>query len=207
MRKKILLSRLHSEIEKNAELEIKLREAQNEISDLNEKILSITKKISEYEILITTLEEKPDSFSSLPENESETEIVPETEEIQEEIAESESAETLPESEPETVNDDDNSIDVTELEKINVNREIKYASEAIGDVVVSCAELCNEFAKTGGGEARELINLALGRTEVFKADCLTIATSDTSYSVKKECIDRLKFDTEDYFKTLSEQNLG
>ncbi|MBR5451650.1 MAG: hypothetical protein IKV36_01495 [Clostridia bacterium] len=100
--------------------------------------------------------------------------------------------------------EDGIIDVTALENIPVNREMQYASEAIGDIVVKCATICNEFAKHGGPTCRELINLALGRTEVFKADCLTIASSSTSFSVKKECVDRIKAEAEDYFESLRAQ---
>lgn len=111
--------------------------------------------------------------------------------------------TLSESR-EPLETEDGIIDVTALENIPVNREMQYASEAIGDIVVKCATICNEFAKHGGPTCRELINLALGRTEVFKADCLTIASSNTSFSVKKECVDRIKAEAEDYFESLRAQ---
>ena len=97
--------------------------------------------------------------------------------------------------------EDGTIDVTALGKIPVNKETAYAAEAIGDIVVLCASVCSDLAKEGGARSRELINLALGRTEVFKADCLTIAGSDTGYSVKKECIDRIRRDAEEYIKGL------
>lgn len=207
MRKKTLLSQLHKEVEKNALLEIKLKEAEGQVEELNQKIDLIAKKEEEHNVAVAELEMKIAALTLALENKAAEAPEPheqETEENKQEAASEEEVAKEEIREPAPVVTEDGTIDVTALEKIPVNREIKYASEAIGDIVVSCASVCNEFAKKGGAAARELINLALGRTEVFKADCLTIATSDTSYSVKKECIDRIKFDTEEYFKSLSQQ---
>lgn len=204
MRKKTLLSQLHKEVEKNALLEIKLKEAEGQVEELNQKIDLIAKKEEEHNVAVAELEMKIAALTLALENKAAEAPEQETEENKQEAAYEEEMAEEEIREPAPVVTEDGTIDVTALEKIPVNREIKYASEAIGDIVVSCASVCNEFAKKGGAAARELINLALGRTEVFKADCLTIATSDTSYYVKKECIDRIKFDTEEYFKSLSQQ---
>ena len=205
LRKKQLLQTLKSYIEKNAELEKEIfAEKQNSI-EVKAELEELAARAEKAERAVAELEEKINSLLSAPAaplNEDESAEQPE-ETFEYEEAESESAvKPLPKREP--LKTEDGNIDVSELASIQVNREMQYASEAIGEIVVKCATVSNEFAKHGGATCRELINLALGRTEVFKADCLTIASSNTSYSVKKECIDRIKADTEEYFESLKAQ---
>ena len=197
MRKKELLLTLKNYIEKNTELEkgmAELKKANEETLKKSEELLlraeNAEKAIAELELKLA---------ASLAANEQQVEQEDESTEPQEEIVE---RSTPVYREP--LETEDGIIDVTALENIPLNREMQYASEAIGDIVVKCATLCNEFAKHGGPTCRELINLALGRTEVFKADCLTVASSSTSFSVKKECVDRIKADTEEYFESLRAQ---
>lgn len=196
LRKKELLLTLKNYIEKNTELESRMQELLKANEEVVKKSEELLKRAENAEKAIAELELKLASVNVADEQavDSEEETV-EPEEVVE-------RNTPVYREP--LETEDGIIDVTELENIPVNREMQYASEAIGDIVVKCATLCNEFAKQGGPTCRELINLALGRTEVFKADCLTIASSNTSFSVKKECVDRIKADTEDYFESLRAQ---
>lgn len=82
--------------------------------------------------------------------------------------------------------------------------VELASAAIGEVVLQCTELCAFFAENGGSNAKDLINLALGRTEVFKGEALSIVEelSDTAAVVSK--LNEKKSSTLDYFAILKKQ---
>lgn len=83
-------------------------------------------------------------------------------------------------------------------------KIKLASKAIGRVVLECTKLCNDFAALGDVNSKDLINLALGRTEVFKSEVLQLAT-------EKRCADDIVNELEskeqavaEYFELLKNQ---
>lgn len=99
-----------------------------------------------------------------------------------------------------INDNDNILDVkdndasennaesgvSEVSDIDISLDsvcegdcAEYASELIGKIVLRSAEVCNTFAESGGQNAKDLINLAIGMTEVFKADALSIVTEKIS----------------------------
>lgn len=201
MRKKELLLTLKKYIEKNTELEGQIAELIKLNEETMQKTQELIQRAENAERALANLEENLSKMEPLKPDEEDLEVVDTKEEIES------SEEVIERNTPvyrEPLETEDGVIDVSALESIPVNREMQYASEAIGDIVVKCATVCNEFAKQGGPTCRELINLALGRTEVFKADCLTIASSNTSFSVKKECVDRIKADTEDYFESLRAQ---
>lgn len=207
MRKKEWLAQMSELLERNAALEQRLRESEAETGKARARTEDLERRLMALEAAAPLPVE---TAPAAP-----TEAIPETTVLPEGPAEEEETADLPvtsqsEAEEKAEKDspvitEDGAIDVSALAKLPVSKEMQYASEAIGEIVVSCASACNEFAARGGSAARELINLALGRTEVFKADCLTIATSNTGFSVKKECIDRIKADTESYFDGLKAQH--
>ncbi|MBE6799225.1 MAG: hypothetical protein E7525_05575 [Ruminococcaceae bacterium] len=94
------------------------------------------------------------------------------------------------------------------ERVSINTDygaaVELASAAIGEVVLECTELCAFFAENGGSNAKDLINLALGRTEVFKGEALGIIeeSDDTSYTVSQ--LGEKKGSTLEYFKLLKKQ---
>lgn len=208
MRKKILLQQLQEAIEQNGELNEKLKQCEEQIRALQEVRNTLQETLNQMQ-----REEwlAGENQSELPQEPTASEEPTVT---QEPTVSQEPAETVePEikTEPDTkeiqtapIETEDGILDVSALRSFPVSKEMEYATEAIGEIVVKCAEACNQFAKAGGAAARERINLALGKTEVFKGDCLTIASSKTAFSVKKECIDRIKSDTETYFEVLKQQ---
>ena len=120
-------------------------------------------------------------------------------------------------EPVSVSKDDAVIDTPADTVINV-AEIKeaeivsadygtgvdMASEAIGTVVLKCSELCAHFAEAGGPNAKDLINLALGRTEVFKSEALSVIEAiDDITEISAELSKRME-NTFDYFDLLKKQ---
>ena len=86
--------------------------------------------------------------------------------------------------PDAENREVHSINSAEIENISnlkstllANNKLDSASSAIGRVVLKCTEACNTFVSAGDINSKDLINLALGRTEVFKSEVLSLATSD------------------------------
>ena len=100
---------------------------------------------------------------------------------------------------------DDSIEPVECTTSFIAEEkIKLASKAIGRVVLECTKLCNDFAALGDVNSKDLINLALGRTEVFKSEVLQLAT-------EKRCADDIVNELEskeqavaEYFELLKNQ---
>lgn len=83
--------------------------------------------------------------------------------------------------------------------------LKSASEAIGRVVVKSAELCNAFAAAGNQNSKDLINLALGRTEVFKSEVLSLVSSEEMSKERFEAELRSReAAVNEYFELLSRQ---
>ncbi len=83
--------------------------------------------------------------------------------------------------------------------------LKLASESIGRVVVKCAELCNHFATAGSTNSKDLINLALGRTEVFKSDLLSLVSGEEQSEERLSAEIKLKeTDVSEYFDLLLSQ---
>lgn len=82
--------------------------------------------------------------------------------------------------------------------------VRLASKIIGEAVKKCTELCAEFAENGGSNAKDLINLALGRTEVLKSEALSvIEEAEDISSLGAQLKARLK-STLDYFELLKRQ---
>ncbi len=106
-----------------------------------------------------------------------------------------------ESEEESITEgyktEDGTISVAELDGVEADPETEYAAGAIGEVVMLCTAVCASLAELGTDTARESINLALGRAEVFKADCLTVVSSEAEAELKREYVDKIKKAALDY----------
>lgn len=84
-------------------------------------------------------------------------------------------------------------------------DTEYASQTIGKIVISAATYCNKLtAISESNDAKELINLILGRTEIAKAEILKIVSENTDFLLKKELIDAQKNSAEDYFNSVMAQ---
>ncbi len=77
----------------------------------------------------------------------------------------------------------------------------YASSVISQAVVEAAKLKTKLISYGGEMANELITLALGKTEILKSDILSTVMSDMVFEAKKQRIDLLYKETEEYFSGL------
>ena len=83
-------------------------------------------------------------------------------------------------------------------------DYEYASDVIGELVVSSANGSNTLTAGGNTEHRELVNLLLGRTEVAKAEILAIVTGEGDFEEKKSKIDAVREETLDYFSSVLAQ---
>lgn len=88
---------------------------------------------------------------------------------------------------------------------NLPNDTKYGAEIIGKIVVSAATHCNNLSfAENSAENKELINLILGRTEVAKAEILSIVSSATPLEEKISLIDAQRNEAEDYFNSVLAQ---
>ena len=89
-----------------------------------------------------------------------------------------------------------------IKQAGITPDTEYGAEVIGKTVVAAAKYC-EWLKTRDN-AKELINLILGRTEVTKAEILNIVTSDNAAEEKRRLIDEQFAAAEDYFASVTAQ---
>lgn len=87
---------------------------------------------------------------------------------------------------------------------NISDETKYGATAIGKIVVSATKNCNLLANENFANAKELVNLILGRTEVAKAEILKIVSLESDFETKKTLIDNEITAAEDYFLSVRGQ---
>ena len=89
-----------------------------------------------------------------------------------------------------------------IKQAGITPDTEYGAEVIGKTVVAAAKYC-ERLKTHDN-AKELINLILGRTEVTKAEIHNIVTSDNADEKKRRLIDEQFAAAEDYFASVTAQ---
>ena len=89
-----------------------------------------------------------------------------------------------------------------IKQAGITPDTEYGAEVIGKTVVAAAKYC-EHLKTRDN-AKELINLILGRTEVAKAEILNIVTTDNADEEKRRLIDEQLALAEDYFASVTAQ---
>lgn len=168
----------------NAMLSAQLEGKDKLIGELSEKITALTELTENYKSII-------DSLNSAEDN------------VAEAVYSDSSA--LPKAEENTADNSDNTNDKN-LSQFVIDGDISSASVLIGKAVKECAAACNEFAEAGGSNAKDLINLALGRTEVFKSELLQIVSSDKSSDEKMHESGELFNSVTEYFNLLRSQIL-
>ena len=89
-----------------------------------------------------------------------------------------------------------------IKQAGITPDTEYGAAVIGKTVVAAAKYCEQL-KTRDN-AKELINLILGRTEVTKAEILNIVTSDNVAEEKRRLIDEHLALAEDYFASVTAQ---
>lgn len=180
---------------------LEITEEQQEIPE--EVIEEVAEEIPEEEIIG---EEAQEIAEEIPQEISEEELPAEEitdqaeiceEEISEEICEETEQEEIPEELPEKE---------PESSYKNVKpEEIDYAASVIGKSVVEVTKVCNKItADSNGNDTKELINLALGRNEVFKSSVFGILCEGIDFEEKKRKIEDERKDAFDYFASILAQ---
>ena len=86
------------------------------------------------------------------------------------------------------------------------KQFDYGAQVIGKIVVAGARYCNRLTDNSSlANAKELMNLILGRTEVAKSEILKIVSSGYDEELKKEKIDAEYEKAVDYFDSVMAQN--
>lgn len=167
----------------NAELSAKVEEKDGLIAGLNEKIAVLSEQVSSEKLIIESLMTVKDGSGA-------DTVYSDSAAIGEIKADEKPCAAAPER--------------TDISGFETDPDISKASSFIGKAVRECAAVCNEFVESGGNNTKDLINLALGRTEVFKSEILLILSSDKSSEEKScEAQELLKTVT-DYFDLLRSQ---
>lgn len=83
--------------------------------------------------------------------------------------------------------------------------IELGAKIIGKIVLSSAEYCNRLTEIGAAaNAKELVNLILGRTEVAKGEILRLSQSELDGEEMLAAMEREYNEAEDYFKSVMAQ---
>lgn len=173
-------------IKQNNELFSRINLLKNNNSALNSKVAQLTAEVEAYKQKIASLENE---LQLLKTEKSKPITALEIEEITE-ISDA----------PETTQKED----ATEKEKVELPAEFNFASGIIGNIVIKAASTIEKINESSNDNKKELINLILGRTEIAKAEILSIISSDVSFESKQELINTQFDDANEYFKSILEQ---
>ena len=229
MRKKKLVQEFNGIVARNNELYSKCRKLEISVNEKDTLIdslkLSIEELKAENEIL------KSDYFSKIISNKVKDDVeiedfadVKETSQIEEnedvedivddaeveniadvkEMNEPENIYSQSTSVPEVFDCDETVNSKTEFKPILNESALKLSSSTIGRVVLKCAEICNVFVSENNINSKDLINLALGKTEVFKAEVLELLSQDISDEILTEELKTKENEIFEYFELLLRQ---
>lgn len=83
-------------------------------------------------------------------------------------------------------------------------DMEYGATVIGKIVVSAAEYSNKLTFGGDDSKKELVNLILGKTEMAKAEILSVILTEDSFDVKCSKMDQIAVVTKEYFESVLAQ---
>lgn len=90
------------------------------------------------------------------------------------------------------------------EPIVLDDVMEYGSRIIGMIVVESAKYADQISGSAGEDKKDLINLIMGKTEVCKAEILSITLCDAADESKRSLIDSQYTEAIDYFKSVVAQ---
>lgn len=93
-----------------------------------------------------------------------------------------------------------------ISNASLKPDVEYGAKIIGELVVVAADYSNKLTVGGDDTKKELINLILGKTEVAKAEILTVIESDDSLDTKFKKIDQIALVTKEYYDSVFAQLL-
>ncbi len=83
-------------------------------------------------------------------------------------------------------------------------ETQYGADVIGKIVLKATEYNSKLGYDSVKDSRTLINLILGKTEIAKAEILSVISGDCNLSTKKSKIDTIMNETFEYFESVMAQ---
>ncbi len=193
---------------KNEELTAALKEAEDTVLSLKAEIKALTDENSALRTELETLKENSEvvKFPVFDSTDS-SDIKPEESNIEIIVglcsdAKSDTAEDNTEADT-AVAADLPKAPVIETELLE-GQAVDIASKSIGRIVLKCAEACNVFMKAGDANSKDLINLALGRSEVFKSEALALVKEELSRERLTAELNAKEAEVTEYFELLLQQ---
>ncbi len=209
MRKSRLIDEMNNVIDKNNQLYSRCQELENTLNEKIKQVAELTAAnaeiVAENELLKAELKNREVAVNAttttFPVLEMSDVVSLANSENKPELRKQENSDSVIEEE---VKQNEDLKPVFASTALIAEEKIKTASQSIGRVVLKCAELCNSFAAIGDINSKDLINLALGRTEVFKSEVLQLATDGKSAEhINDELVSKEK-DVLEYFELLKNQ---
>jgi len=200
MRKKKLINEINGVVARNNELFSKCRELESSIDAKDTLINSLKLQVEELKAENEIL--RSEYFSPKPTTVNEC-IEEDTVIIKNDVDDIETNEVFSQS-ANTFVSDESVKETLEFKPIFNESVLKISSSAIGSVVLKCAELCNTFANENNINSKDLINLALGRTEVFKSEVLQLASQEMSEELLLAELKLKETEILEYFELLLRQ---
>lgn len=200
MTKKRLIKEMEIIIAKNDKLYLKCKDLESLLKEREEEMLRLK---SEIDNLKRKLSDGSIASSDCMEGEEANDSSPKSEIIAADESASEKIETVSFDNKEKICIKLN-LASEEKSRISESFALSVTSASIGRIVVKCAKLCNTFADTGGSNSKDLINLALGRAEVFKSEVLALATADMTEERLNAELKLKETEANEYFELLLHQ---
>lgn len=83
-------------------------------------------------------------------------------------------------------------------------DMEYGAKVIGQIVVFAAEYSNKLTIGGDDSKKELVNLILGKTEMAKAEILSVIETNDAFDVKCAKMDQIAAVSKEYFESVLAQ---
>lgn len=200
MTKKRLIKEMEIIIAKNDKLYSKCSDLESLLTEREEEILRLKSEIDD---LKRELADRSIASTDCTKTEEINDVSPESDIIAADESMCEKIETEP-SDNGVGECNECKVVLEEKSRVSENFALSATSASIGRVVIKCAKLCNTFADTGDPNSKDLINLALGRTEVFKSEVLALATADMTEERLNAELKLKETETNEYFELLLHQ---
>lgn len=186
MKKKALLKHVEALTEKLMEADECIKELNDTLTDKDKEISQLNGKIEK----MATAERENIKINEPAEVTEEFETV-----TAQNAAEEKSAPTF----------DYSDFAIDETNETVIGEDIKnYAVKVISNIITESVKIGCVLASSGSENKKELLNLALGRTEVAKNEISTLVSSDLPDELKKASIDKEAAEVTEYYQSILAQ---
>ena len=83
-------------------------------------------------------------------------------------------------------------------------DMEYGAKTIGEIVIAAAQYSNKLTIGSDDSKKELVNLILGKTEIAKAEILSVVETNDTFDVKCLKMDQIATVTKEYFESVIAQ---